>query len=122
MARGGRAMTISERVEEFAGLPVHDYEPTEGIVDPMGRAQRLGVDYDAAREGATTAGLLERFLDDPAATHVTALVIGVWWDLTEGASDSSPIIAALAAARDRLPNLKALFLGDITSDECEISW
>jgi hypothetical protein len=31
-------------------------------------------------------------------------------------------VAALVKARDRLPNLRALFLGDITYHESEISW
>ena len=32
------------------------------------------------------------------------------------------IVAALVAARDRLPALRALFLGDVTRDQCEVSW
>src|SRR4051812_43476346 len=32
------------------------------------------------------------------------------------------VIEPLIAARGRLPNLRSLFLGDITSEECEISW
>lgn len=63
---------------------------------------------------------LESFLTEPAACLVQALVIG-WW---AGASDSGPeeVIAALLAARDRLPNLRGLFLGDIPFSENEISW
>ena len=33
-----------------------------------------------------------------------------------------PIVEALVAARETLPSLRALFLGDITSEENEISW
>jgi hypothetical protein len=32
------------------------------------------------------------------------------------------VVEALVAARDRLPNLRAIFFGDILSDEREISW
>jgi len=32
------------------------------------------------------------------------------------------VVEALVAARDRLPNLRAIFLGDVISEECEISW
>lgn len=112
----------SEHAERFAGLPVRDYSADEGIVDPIGSAQRLSVDYDAAEGGETLAGLLDRFLADPAAGQVRALVVGAWESVFDSANDSAPIVAALAAARDRLTGLKALFLGDITSDEAEISW
>jgi hypothetical protein len=36
--------------------------------------------------------------------------------------DSSPIVEALVTARDRLPALRALFLGEILQEEAEISW
>jgi hypothetical protein len=37
-------------------------------------------------------------------------------------SGSEPVVEALVAARDQLPNLNAIFLGDITYEECEVSW
>jgi hypothetical protein len=114
-------MSNSEHVERFAGLPVRDYDPEEGLVDPSGSAQRLRVEDDGA---VSAVALLERLLDDPAAGQVVALVIGPWVDsqlLCEG-EGSGPIVAALAGARERLPGLRALFLGDVTYDECEISW
>jgi hypothetical protein len=114
-------MTISEHVEEFAGLPVREFETGDGLTDPSGAAYRLRLDYDAAERGLTFDALLNGFLDDPASERVVALIIGTWspLDSDTGADD---IVASLAAARDRLPCLKALFIGDITSDECEISW
>ena len=33
-----------------------------------------------------------------------------------------PAVETLVAARERLPKLRAIFLGDIISEECEISW
>ena len=116
---------ISEHVETFADLPVRDYDPSGGINDPMGTAQRLSIDYDAAEGGATFDSLLGRFLDDPAARDVKALVVGAWGsEMYEGGGGggSAPIVAALAGAAARLPKLRALFLGDIISEECEISW
>jgi predicted DNA-binding WGR domain protein len=62
---------------------------------------------------------LAAFLADPAVGAVQALVIGCWsyeW------GDSSAVVEALVTARDKLPNLKALFLGDTVSEDQEISW
>jgi hypothetical protein len=110
-------MTISEHVEEFAGLPVRDFVVEEGLTDPAGTAYRLQ-DYD---DGSTFDALLNDFLADPTSGQVVALVIGTWGQIGSD-TGSEAVIAALAAARDRLPSLKALFIGDITYDECEISW
>ncbi len=114
-------MTISEHPEEFAGLPVREYDPEEGIQDPLDSAPRLASEYDPPT-GRSMESLLSRFLDDPAASQVVALVIGPWEGLYDGQSDSSSLVASLVAAKDRLRSLKALFFGDITYDECEISW
>ncbi len=126
-------MSISEHVEEFAGLPVRDFDPDEGVTDPTGTAYRLtmqgasnftailGRFFGRAQGGATFAGPLSRLLDDPASREVVAIVIGAW-DQIDHDLGSQQIANALIAARDRLPALKALFLGDITFEECEISW
>lgn len=114
-------MSISEHVEEFAGLPVRGFVSGEGLTDPGGTAYRLVLDYDDAQRGATFDSLWNDFLDDPASGQVVALVFGNWNQI-ETDTGAEGIIAALAAAQDRLPALKALFIGDITSDECEISW
>lgn len=116
-------MTISEHGEEFAGLPIQVFSPGEGTLDLSGTAPRLSVDelFDDD-PGARMAALLDRLLADPGAGQVKALVIGQWWASDVPELNSSALVAALSASSDRLPALRALFLGDITSDECEISW
>jgi hypothetical protein len=105
-------MAISEHVEEFAGLPVHDYDPVEGIIDPTGHAHCLSVGDNAAEQGATFATLIERFLSDPSVGQVSALVIGDWGDAYDSSNTSEGVVQALVAARDRLPALRAIFLGE----------
>jgi predicted DNA-binding WGR domain protein len=62
---------------------------------------------------------LAAFLADPGVSALPAVVIGCW--SYEG-GDSSEVVEALVAARDKLPNLRALFLGDIPYEEQEFSW
>jgi uncharacterized protein (TIGR02996 family) len=62
---------------------------------------------------------LESLLADPAAGLVQGLVIGCWG---ESDTSSAEVIRALIAARGRLRNLRALFLGDIPYHDNEISW
>jgi predicted DNA-binding WGR domain protein len=70
--------------------------------------------------GNGTIGPLESFLADPAVALVQALVIGFCF--AEGGEGSDEVVEALVSARERLPHVRALFLGDITYRENEISW
>jgi uncharacterized protein (TIGR02996 family) len=63
---------------------------------------------------------LESLLADPAVGLLQALVIGCWGEESDTSSDA--VVAALMAARDRLPSLRALFLGDIPFTDNEMSW
>jgi hypothetical protein len=111
-------LSINEHADEFAGLPVRDFDPEAGIEDPEGTIYRLAVDYDSEDPLLV---LLARFLEDPDASRVPGLIIGAW-QADDSQASSGPIVEALVAARDVLPNLRALFLGDIISEENEISW
>jgi hypothetical protein len=46
----------------------------------------------------------------------------MWGGVDSVDQNSAPIVEALVAARDKLPNLKHLFLGDIVTEENEVSW
>jgi hypothetical protein len=109
-------MTIDENASTFAGLPVLDY--AEGSSVSADKAWRLRVEYEA-EEGWTE--LFERFLEEPGAASVKAFVVGSWGEVATG-TNSEPVVEAIVAARERLPRLEALFLGDLTFEESEISW
>jgi hypothetical protein len=118
-------MTISQHLQAFAGLPVLAYETGRGFDrgPPFTVAYRLALDYE---DKCTFPELLDLYLAQPGSEGTTALVVGAWGynDMTEGLGGrgASDVVQALVAARDRMPSLRSLFLGDITFDECEISW
>lgn len=114
-------MAIGENLTTFAGRAVKDWSADNGIKDPAGVAYRLGITYDEGEEGIDLPGKLAEFLDDPKAAQVEALVIGAW-QADDSSASSAPLVEALAAARDKLKSLRHLFLGDITSEENEMSW
>ncbi|WP_169807293.1 STM4015 family protein [Herbidospora cretacea] len=66
-------------------------------------------------DGGLVAGL-DRFFERVATEEVRALVLG--W----GAEKAKPIVEKLTAEAHRLPALRALFFGAISSEENEISW
>lgn len=115
-------MAIYEHATEFAGKPVMVWETGARLADPAFYAYRVGLSYEESEHGAGWEEKFNAFLAEPGAGEVEALVVGMWYDPSEGSLDSGATVAALAAAADRLPSLRALFLGDIVSEEYEISW
>jgi hypothetical protein len=81
----------------------------------------LRLSYEAHEAGTTFTDLYARFLNERAVGDVEALVIGMWNQVMEG-DTAERVVENLVSARDRLPVLKALFMGDITYEENEISW
>ncbi|WP_328393455.1 STM4015 family protein [Streptomyces sp. NBC_00390] len=114
-------MTISDHLQELYGLPAFDFPGAESKTElppAASVAWRISVDsYDSEEEWEDA---FARFTDVVDTTEVRALIAGSWSD----AFDSAPegVVSALLGAKDRLPRLRALFLGDITYEQCEISW
>jgi predicted DNA-binding WGR domain protein len=100
--------------------PANPAKSAKGQKPPV--AYRVALSYDdygGPAQRLTFADKLAAFLADPAVTSVPALVIGCW--SYEG-GDSTEVVEGLVAARDKLPSLRALFVGDIPYEEQEISW
>ncbi len=112
-------MTINDHVTSFANRNVETFDPEVGISDPVGTAYVLRVEWDEINVDITEN--LELLLQDPQANQLEALVIGPWSQEMYECS-SSMVVNALVAAKDQLTSLKAVFLGDITYEESEISW
>ncbi|HEY6227164.1 MAG TPA: STM4015 family protein [Verrucomicrobiae bacterium] len=112
---------ISEHVSEWLGFPVKEYreEDSQKNIQVSGDTiYRLTLDYDA--EG-TFEELLANFLKNPGVEQLHGIIIGQFFgDDPSGASAQA--VQALAAASSQLPNLRAIFLGEMISEECEISW
>jgi len=109
-------MTISERTEAFFGKTVEDYsggKPAGGT----NVVHRLTLDYDDSR---SLLELLDEYLSKGVLGQLEALVIGSWGEPQENGPDDA--LNRLAELAPQLPNFKALFVGDMTFEECEISW
>ena len=121
-------MTFDERLTEFAGLPVVDFpEFPYGMlpdVDPGAVAWRIGIDgtYAAMQKNhpdtieGTFAGFLHRI--DPA--KVRALIFGATCHQDE--QDVNDAAKLLVAQAERFPALRALFLGEVVSEESDVAY
>jgi hypothetical protein len=108
-----------QHLNSFANRTVEEFDPSKGITTAVGTAIALRHEYDDPLDVSESLALL---IEDPLASKLEALVIGAWKELLESGKDSSEVVNALIEVADRLPNLKALYIGDILSEEYEISW
>ncbi|MFF8946836.1 STM4015 family protein [Streptomyces sp. NPDC014864] len=116
-------MSTANHLRECGGLPVFDFpgpkdEGTRALPAADAVAWRISSDTYDAEEGWPAA--FARFTAAVDTTRVRAIVVGAWEDAYEDGPE--PVITALLDARPELPALRALFLGDMEAEECEISW
>src|SRR5262245_2213955 len=107
----------SELLDEYYNLPVVTFEKAGDWKGPA-YAYRLREDYE---DDVPIGEKLQLLLTQKGADQLTALIIGAWGGSCEG-GDSSEIVASVAATAPRLPSLKAIFFGEMTYEECELSW
>lgn len=110
---------LGDRASKFANRRVKHFDPQTGITNPLGIAYFLGSDWDETEDITIK---LERLLQDSKSGQVEALVFGMWNGNVAVDGSSKILVDALVAAKKRLANLKAVFIGDIPQEESEISW
>lgn len=96
---------------------IEDFNPEIGISDPIDTAYRLSIDWDRGKNvQATIPKTFELLLADPQAGQVEALLLpfGIYCSCKR-------LINALVQGKDRLTNLKALYIGDTYNSEYKTS-
>jgi hypothetical protein len=109
-------MAFSELRFSFAGKKVMDFK--DKLFDLDKYAFRVRREYEDER---SFLEIFNTMLEQENADQLEAILIGAWSDELFD-DNSAPVVEALVAAKDKLPNLKGIFLGDITYEECEVSW
>ncbi len=93
-------------------------EKTDASAKKM--TKRISVDYDEADEGKTLVDKVSAFLETSPAAEVESLVIAAWEEPHENLPQEA--LDLLCTNAGKLPKLRELFVGDMDSEECEISW
>ncbi|MBP2115655.1 STM4015 family protein [Paenibacillus silagei] len=83
-------------------------------------AVKLSIDYDGFEEGKRMETEIERLSESPEAAGLTSLTIGDWGQAYENTSEEA--VQALVKHSASFPALRKLFIGDMSYEECEISW
>ncbi len=104
---------------EFYSKQIVEFRDGNSLSNPSQFAPRISSEYDDPAQ--TTIELLTQVLQDPMSDLLEAIVIGPWGpEMYE--TPPNQLLETLIAAAPQLPSLKAIFWGDITSEECEVSW
>jgi hypothetical protein len=109
-------MSVYEHLTTFGGVSVVEFGQDAGPAPGAGAAWAVRTSYD----GEPFGEIFGRFLETVDTMAVTHLVFGYWGAGYE--TSSAGPLQMLVDAAARLPNLKAVFFGDIISEEDEISW
>lgn len=106
----------------FADRTVQELQHNQSLADPKNTAYALRCDYD---DDVSLDQSLQQLVNRPEATGIEALVLGLWAEndgVCTGEASTAEVVNSLVAIHHQLPKLRALFVGDITYEECEISW
>lgn len=108
---------VSHNAKTFIGKRVADYDPEKKPATGGKTVYRFRSDYDEAN----CIPHLTHFLETDAAGEAIGIIIGNWAG-EDCDGDPIEVIELLCKTRDRLKSLKAIYLGDIVSEENEMSW
>lgn len=85
----------------------------------MGKSKKYGHDYDESLD-EDVGSLVNEILDDPEFPELTELIIGNWNNAWE--DDCQGILDAIVKHAEKFSHIESLFVGDMESEECEVSW
>lgn len=81
---------------------------------------KLSVGYDEYEDGQRIEDAIAALAAGPEAAELTSLIIGDWGQAYENSSEAA--VEALVTHKHSFPRLEKLFIGDMSFEECEISW
>ena len=113
-------MTVNSNLNSFLNKRVENYDTAKGIQNHEQIVYRIGLEYEEYEKKVKVEDKIETFANDPKAGEVKEIIIGAF-DF-ESSESSEAIVNKLAGLKDHFISLKAIFLGDITYEESEISW
>ncbi len=85
------------------------------------KSKKYSYDYDQYEENGKNAGtMVEDILADPEFPELTELVVGEWGGAWEGSCQK--MIDGITEHAERFSHIESLFIGDMSWEECEVSW
>lgn len=112
---------IDSHETNWLGYPIEAYmvdSAKKTLPADSSSIYRLSLDYDSEM---SFSELFARFAANPAASKLPAIIIGQFTG-DDPETDATEVVRLLVSARTKLKALRGIFLGEVVSEECEISW
>jgi len=106
-----------QNLSTFIGQRVVEFKSEKSVKKGHG-CYRIGCSWED--ESTPFDAIFKTFLESEAPASSTGLVIGSW--SLDGPEPSGKIVKQIADNKKLFPNLVAIFFGDITQEQNEISW
>ena len=85
------------------------------------KTKKYSYDYEQYEDEGKNAGtMVSDILADPEFPELTELIIGEWGGTWE--NDCQELLDGIVENADRFSHITSLFVGDMDSEECEVSW
>jgi hypothetical protein len=81
---------------------------------------KLSIEYNEFEDGRRIGEAIEKLSSSPESASLTSLIIGDWGQAYENSSEEA--VAALVTHSASFPSLRKLVIGEMSYEECEISW
>ena len=87
----------------------------------MGNSKKYFYDYEDYEDGDKDAGTIaQEILNDPELKELKEIIIGCWGESYENSVQT--ILDELVANKEKVLHIESLYVGDMTYEECEVSW
>ena len=87
----------------------------------MGNSKKYFYDYEDYEDGDKDAGTIaQEILNDPELKELKEITIGCWGESYENSVQT--ILDELVANKEKVLHIESLYVGDMTYEECEVSW
>ncbi|MEM7387889.1 MAG: STM4015 family protein [Verrucomicrobiota bacterium] len=106
---------VPDSLTQWFDLPVENWKPKE-TPDYKNKIYRLAMNWD---DEVRLASQITDFLAGDGVSETIGLSLGI---NDHEASEFYAAATSLIAAKDKLPRLRGLFLGEMEQEESEISW
>ncbi len=87
----------------------------------MGNSKKYLYDYEDYEDGDKDANTIaQEILNDPELKELKEIIIGCWGESYENSVQT--ILDELVANKEKVLHIESLYVGDMTYEECEVSW
>ena len=84
------------------------------------KSKKFQTNYDNDETNEDLKKAMQEFFNSKKASEINEIILGEWEEPFE--NDPKELIELIIENKDKIPNVKHFFIGDMSYETCEISW